>query len=170
MTSFHFVPGFPFANAVPPEFVSSSVNVLLVCLALVVSLVGVAVIAWGAYASVVRLIAGETAAVRGQLAKPDPAPARQVFTSYLLPGLEFLLAGLVIRIAAVPDWQSVVGLAGLVLLRTLLGLSWKWEAPAEVSPRPEAAAAGRLALPANLPPASKESAADGVLVGAPAGQ
>jgi uncharacterized membrane protein len=158
-----------FASQMPPEFVSNSVNALLVCLSLFISLIGVAVIVWGAYVSVVRLIAGETAAARGQLAKADPSSARLVFTSYLLPGLEFLIAGLVIKMSVVPDWQQVVVLAGVVMLRTLLGLSWKWEAPAVISPRQEAPVTGRLALPANLPPVNNEAAEGSALVGAHAG-
>jgi hypothetical protein len=41
--------------------------------------------------------------------------------------VEFLIAGCLIKTLAVPDWQQATVLASLVVARTLLGLSAKWE-------------------------------------------
>jgi uncharacterized membrane protein len=125
---------------------TESVNGLIGSLSLVVSAVGVAVIVWGAYSAAVRLIASETAAARGQSPKAGGPAARLLFLSYLLPGLEFMIAGGVIKTLAVPDWQHAAVLAGLVLARALLGLSVRWETPADVDVAVRAEAGSPLAL------------------------
>jgi uncharacterized membrane protein len=100
---------------------------LLSLLALPVSSIGIAALVWGAYSSVVRLIAAEAAASLGQSSRAETSTGRPLFFPYLLGGLEFLIAGSLIRTLAVPDWQQASVLASLVLARTLLGLSGKWE-------------------------------------------
>jgi uncharacterized membrane protein len=142
---------------------------LVAGLGLVVGLVGVAVIVWGAYVSAVRLIAAEAAAARGQPARPEAAGGR-LLASYLLPGLDFILAGLLIKVAVVPDWQQAVGLASVVVVRTLLGMSWKWEPVAEVERQAPAPVAERPAFLPAAPPAGNGTAEDQALVGVQAGQ
>jgi hypothetical protein len=72
-----------------------------------------------------------------------------LFATYLLHGLDFLIAGGVIKTLAVSDWHQAAVLGGIALVRVLLGVGVKWDAgsaPVEVSP-PTAAQNG--ALPGN---------------------
>jgi uncharacterized membrane protein len=119
MTSPGFVPLF----AQQTELWSNSVAGLIVPLSVIISGIGVAVIAWGTYSSVLRLIAFETAAARGQLPKAEGVNDRFVFATYLISGLDFLTAGSVIKAVVAPDWQQAGLLASLVFARTLVGLS-----------------------------------------------
>lgn len=94
--------------------------------------IGVAVIAVGAL-----LAAGATVArMRDKASAPYRFFREQLGRSILL-GLEFLVAADIIRTVAItPTWQSVVVLAGIVLIRTFLSFSleveitgrWPWQA------------------------------------------
>jgi uncharacterized membrane protein len=101
---------------------------LIVSVATIIMAVGVVIVIWGAYSSVLRLITLETATARLRLPSTDTAPARLLFAAYLLPGLDFLIAGGVIKSLAVSDWQQAAVLGGIVLVRLLLGAGVKWEA------------------------------------------
>lgn len=105
---------------------SNPIAGLIVPLSLIISGIGVAVIAWGAYSAVLRLIASETAAARGQVPKTEAVTDRFVFATYLISGLDFLTAGSVIKTVVVPDWQQAGVLASLVFARTLVGLGLRW--------------------------------------------
>jgi uncharacterized membrane protein len=104
----------------------NSLTGLIVSLSQVVSGIGLVIIVWGTYASVLRLIATETAAARGQLPHADAASGRSVFAFYLLPALDFMTAGILIKTFAVPDWQQAALLTSLVFARTLIGVSLRW--------------------------------------------
>jgi uncharacterized membrane protein len=129
-----------------PDVWTGPVAGLAGSLSLIVSGIGVVVIVWGAYSSVLRMIASETAAARGQLSKADAATGRAVFATYLLPGLDFLAAGCAIKTLAAPDWQQAALLGGLVLARTLISLSLRWGV-APVGVKEAVPAAPRLAPP-----------------------
>jgi uncharacterized membrane protein len=108
---------------------------LTVALSLIVSGIGIAVILWGAYSSVLALITAETAAARGQLPKADAVTARLLFATYLLPGLDFVIAGSVIKALAAPDWQQAALVGGFALARALIGLSLGWGAFPAAGPK-----------------------------------
>jgi uncharacterized membrane protein len=155
------------ADQVATDFWTSAGQAVISPLALIVSAAGIAVIVWGAYSSAVRLIAAEGATVRGQAPSSEGPPVRFLFLSYLLPGLEFLIAGGVIRTLVTPDWQQALALGSLVLARSLLGLSLKSEANAGAAvdgaiPRPK-----RLAAPPPSLEAPAEACDHSVLVGGP---
>ena len=93
--------------------------------------IGVAVIALGA------IIAG-VVTVRKMLGRSGDAYRffREQLGRSILLGLEFLVAADIIRtVALTPTWQSVVVLAGIVLIRTFLSFSleveisgrWPWQ-------------------------------------------
>jgi len=148
-----------------PELWANPAAGLVVSLSVIISGIGVAVIAWGTYSSVLRLIASETAAARGLLPKADGVTDRLVFATYLLPGLDFLTAGSVVKTLAVPDWQQAALVASLVFARTLVGLGLKWGlAPAAGLPAPSPVS-GQLAAPT----APAEGAGTAIEDAAPAG-
>src|SRR5262245_34915440 len=70
------------ADAGQPEVWSGALSGLISALALILNLVGIAVIVWGAYGSVVRLIGAGTAAVRGQGPAAEGPPVRLAFVPY----------------------------------------------------------------------------------------
>ena len=93
--------------------------------------IGVAVIALGA-------IFAAVATVRKMLGKRGDAYRffREQLGRSILLGLEFLVAADIIRtVALTPTWQSVLVLAGIVLIRTFLSFSleveisgrWPWQ-------------------------------------------
>jgi uncharacterized membrane protein len=126
---------FPSSTSIPlfaadanPGLWANPIDGLVVSVAMILMAIGVAIIVWGAYGSVLRFIALETAAARGRAATPDLTPVRLLFAVYLLPGLDFLIAGGVIKTLAVSDWRQITVLGALVLIRALLGVSTRWEA------------------------------------------
>jgi uncharacterized membrane protein len=142
-------------------------------LALLVGSIGIAGIVWGAYSAVVRQIAAEAGAAQGQASRADTPPGRPVFFGYLLAGLEFLIAGCLIKTLAAPDWQQACVLASLVLARTLLGLSARWEGSLGLAGSLEKAAAPAAPLQAlgiaeSQPPALPEVSEGSGLVAASA--
>jgi uncharacterized membrane protein len=152
------------------ELWANPVTGLTVSLSLIISGIGVAVIAWGAYSSVLRLISSETAAARAQLPRADAVMGRLVFATYLLPGLDFLTAGSVVKTLAAPDWQQAAVLASLVFARTLVALGLRWG----VAPVAALAALPPVTEQLAAPPAPAESlqatADKQAPVGAPAAQ
>jgi uncharacterized membrane protein len=157
--------------ALPPLFAaepnvglwSNPIDGLIASVATMIMAIGVVIVIWGAYCSVIRLIALETATVRLRLPSTDTAPVRLLFTAYLLSGLDFLIAGAVIKTLAESDWQQLTVLGSIVLVRTLLGAGMKWQAsPAsvEMSPPllefPTAAHNGALAGKHSPEPATPE--------------
>jgi uncharacterized membrane protein len=164
---FHF-PVAVLAEQSPTDFWTSTGQGVISALALIVSAVGVVLIVWGAYHAVVRLIAAEMVAGREPMSKRDPPLGRFLFGAYLLAGLEFLIAGGVIRTLARPDWQHAVTLAALVLVRTLLGLSLKSEANSGVGFTEGAATrVERLTAPPKYPEGVGGATEEAVLVSHP---
>jgi uncharacterized membrane protein len=125
---------FLFAQQARPELLSSTISGVTDSLSLIVGLAGVGIILWGAYGTLVRLIATETALGRGATPKTDSQPTRPAFTSYVLMGLEFLIAATLIRLVSAPDWQHLAMLGGIVLTRMVLSLNVRWESAKESNP------------------------------------
>ena len=93
--------------------------------------VGVGVIAFGALVVVIRLVAGGFRALKAPYRE-----LRQELGSAIVLGLEFLVAGDIIRTVAVnPSLQSVAVLGLIVLIRTFLSMTlqleidgcWPWQ-------------------------------------------
>jgi uncharacterized membrane protein len=141
---------------------ATSLTGLIVSLSHVVSGVGLVIIAWGTYSSVLRLIGTETAAARGQLPQAEALRGRAVFASYLLPALDFMVAGILIKTFAVPDWQQTALLASLVFARTLIGLSLRWGIAPALGVTAERPLAEQFAAPFPPPPQGPAVTPEGV--------
>ena len=98
-----------------------------------VEVVGVIVIVLGGLVATARFVAGARAPAR--MADGYTAYRRDLGRALLL-GLEFLVAGDIIRtVAASPDLDDIAVLAGIVLIRTFLSFTleletegrWPWE-------------------------------------------
>ena len=147
---------------------SNPMDGVIASVAAMIMAIGVVIVIWGAYCSVIRLIALETATVRLRLPSTDTAPVRLLFTAYLISGLDFLIAGAVIQTLAESDWQQLSVLGSIVLVRTLLGVGMKWQgSPASVEMTPtlpelpmatkNGALAGRHSPEASTPEAEKSA-------------
>jgi uncharacterized membrane protein len=141
---------------------------MVVSVAFIIMGIGVGIIVRGAYCSVLRLIALESAAPRGREPQADLAFVRLLFALYLLPGLDFLVAGGVIKALVVLDWRQAAVLGGVVLTRILLGAAVKWETgsasgvasgalPDSSEPVRNGALVGRLPLAPPSPPCPTRS-------------
>ena len=85
-----------------------------------VAYIGAAVIVWGAMIGTVGFIRTEFARLRG---RPDISPCDTVrvrFGSYLLLGLEFLIAADIIGTVVKPTLTDVAILGGIVVIRTVI--------------------------------------------------
>ena len=107
---------------------ANPIDGLIVSVATILMAIGVAIVLWGAYCSVLRLIALEATTIRSRLPSTDTAPARVLFAAYLLSGLDFLIAGDSIRTLAGSDWHQLSVLGAIVGVRALLSLGMKWQA------------------------------------------
>ena len=112
----------------------------------IVEIVGIAIIVVGAFGSLASFLAGlaRRAAPRADLV----AAFRSGLGRSILLGLEFLVAADIINTVAVePTVQSLVVLAGIVLIRTFLSFSleveidgrWPWQKREGTPPPPSAA-------------------------------
>jgi uncharacterized membrane protein len=113
--------------ALAPESVSSTWSGLIGSLSFIVGAVGVGILLSGAYSTVVRLIGGQVAGPRGAGTRPDQDAPGIPFTSSLLLSLDFLIGAVIIQTLVAADWQHVASLGGLVVVRALAGLSFRWE-------------------------------------------
>jgi uncharacterized membrane protein len=114
----------------PPDFMSATVSGMIGSLSVIVGAVGVGIVLCGAYSTVVRLV-GNPAGVRGQTTKAEQDIYGLPFTSSLLLSLDFLIGAAIIHTFVPADWEHVASLGGLVAVRALAGLSFRWETAAK---------------------------------------
>jgi uncharacterized membrane protein len=86
----------------------------------VVKLFGVAVICWGVLLIFLHLIRLELGRLRGRRPGRHREAARHQLGSYLLLGLEFLIAADIIETITHPTLQEVALLGGIVVIRTVI--------------------------------------------------
>ena len=94
--------------------------VVLQYVALAIAYVGVAVIVWGALIGIIAFICAELGRFRGADTIHPVENLRLRFGSYLLLGLEFLIAADVIKTIVNPTLTDVAILGGIVLIRTVI--------------------------------------------------
>jgi len=85
-----------------------------------IGMVGVAVIVWGVLLMSVRLIVLEISRIRKHSIYIERESLRHQLGSYLLLGLEFLIAADIIRTVTHPTLQDMAVLAGIVIIRALI--------------------------------------------------
>lgn len=86
----------------------------------VIALAGVAILAWGILLSVIRLVYREFSRLRHRHIWQERERIRHQLGSYLLLGLEFLIAADVIMTIVDPTLVEVAILGGIVLIRTVI--------------------------------------------------
>ncbi|HDP24469.1 MAG TPA: DUF1622 domain-containing protein [Deltaproteobacteria bacterium] len=85
-----------------------------------IGVVGAAVILWGVVLIVFRLIPLEATVFRNTSVFPQREVLRHQLGSYLLLGLEFLIAADIIRTIIHPTLNDIAVLGSIVVIRTLI--------------------------------------------------
>ncbi len=85
-----------------------------------IALVGVSVIVWGSLVVFLRLLHLEFTRFKGGKITHGREALRHQLGSYLLLGLEFLIAADVVRTIFNPTLEEVAVLGGIVVIRTLI--------------------------------------------------
>lgn len=85
-----------------------------------IALVGVAVIAWGVILVLSRLLRAELGRLKGRKICREREVLRHQLGSYLLLGLEFMIAADVIGTVVHPTFKEVAVLAAIVVIRTII--------------------------------------------------
>jgi uncharacterized membrane protein len=124
-----FLPDAPWVVlALAPESMSNTLSGLIGSLSFLVGAVGVGILLCGAYSTVVRLIGSQIAGARGASTGPEQEAPGQPLTSSILLSLDFLIGAGIIQTLIAADWQHVAALCGMVAVRAVAGLSFRWEA------------------------------------------
>lgn len=89
-------------------------------IAQVVAYIGAAIIVWGALLGAVGFIRAELARLRSHPDTTANETVRVRFGSYLLLGLEFLIAADIIGTVVKPTLTDVAILGGIVVIRTVI--------------------------------------------------
>lgn len=89
-------------------------------LSLAIGLAGVAVIAWGVILMLVRLLRLEFALLSGKPIGQERETLRHQLGSYLLLGLEVLIAADIISTIAHPTLEDMAVLGSIVVIRTVI--------------------------------------------------
>lgn len=100
-----------------------------------VSVIGIMVILWGSALAVFRFVRGEKALASGKIIKLKRESLRHSFGSYLLLGLEFLIAADIINTVLKPELYEVAILGAIVVIRTVIGYTLDHELSSEADSR-----------------------------------
>lgn len=137
--------------------------VFLDYLALGIGIVGVAVITWGVAVSLGRLVVLELGRLRGRNICGPRETLRHHLGSYLLLGLEILVAADVVHTIQKPGLQEIAVLGAIVAIRTVLNFFLNKEmgnhrcGPDTLVREGSAAAATPVADDTRVPPPSASS-------------
>ena len=97
--------------------------IILHYISLGIGIVGVAVITWGVAVALAELFYIEQARFRGETICESRELLRHHLGSYLLLGLEFLVAADIIGTIVSPTLQELIVLGGIVAIRTIINYS-----------------------------------------------
>jgi len=86
----------------------------------IIGLFGISVIVWGSILAMIRLLALELQRLKKKSICRQRNILRHHLGSYLLLGLEFLIAADIIRTIRKPSFEEIGILAGIVAIRTVI--------------------------------------------------
>lgn len=104
-------------------------------LADVVSVAGICVILWGCGVALFRFFRVESNMLSGKSLHLKRESLRHSFGSYLLLGLEFLIAADIINTVMKPGLQEIAILGAIVVIRTVIGYTLDHELSSEADSR-----------------------------------
>jgi len=85
-----------------------------------IGITGMAIIVWGVVLTVGRVLRLEYSQIKGRVICREREALRHQLGSYLLLGLEFLIAADIIRTITDPTLEEMAILGGIVAIRTVL--------------------------------------------------
>lgn len=88
-------------------------------ISLAIGVIGVAVIVWGSFISLVELCRVELKKLSGNIACENRNLVRQHYGFYLLMGLEYMIGADIVRTLVRPTLQELAILGSLVAIRTV---------------------------------------------------
>jgi len=89
-------------------------------IALVIGFIGILVIVYGSILSTIKFLKIEHKRINGKISIKDTDILRLTFGTYLLLGLEFLIAADIIRTILKPSLEEVAILGAIVAIRTVI--------------------------------------------------
>jgi uncharacterized membrane protein len=93
---------------------------LLNTISLVIGVVGIAIIIWGAVLALIEFSRLEYGRLRGTETYKKTEVLRYHFGTYILLGLEFLVAADIIHTVIRPDFEGLIILGSIVIIRTII--------------------------------------------------
>ena len=87
-----------------------------------ISLVSLAVVVYGALVAALEFLRNEAGRLKGRYSPVNIRRVRATLGTYLLLGLEFLIASDILKTVLEPGMDELIVLGGIVVLRTLLSV------------------------------------------------
>ncbi len=91
-------------------------------LAIIMSVISLLIVTYGALIAMVLFLINECKRFSGKYSANNIRRLRSVFGTYLLLGLEFLIASDILKTVLEPTFQELIILAGVVVIRTILSV------------------------------------------------
>ena len=91
-------------------------------LAIIMSVISLLIVTYGALIAMVLFFINEFKRFTGKYSTTNIRRLRSVFGTYLLLGLEFLIASDILKTVLEPTFQELIILAGIVIIRTILSV------------------------------------------------
>ena len=91
-------------------------------LAIIMSVISLLIVTYGALIAMVLFFINEFKRFTGKYSTTNIRRLRSVFGTYLLLGLEFLIASDILKTVLEPTFQELIILAGIVVIRTILSV------------------------------------------------
>ena len=91
-------------------------------LATIISVISLLIVTYGALIAIISFIINELKRVTGAYTPTNIRKLRAVFGTYLLLGLEFLIASDILKTVLEPTMNELIILGGIVVVRTILSV------------------------------------------------
>jgi uncharacterized membrane protein len=93
---------------------------VLYYISLGIGIIGISIIVWGVIVTFVREVGVEVKMLKGKNVFREREALRHLLGSYLLFGMEFLIAADIIYTITYPTIDDIIILGGIVLIRTVI--------------------------------------------------
>ena len=97
-------------------------NSFLNTLATIISVTSLLIVTYGALVGILSFLRNETGRLTGRFSTTNIRRLRATFGTYLLLGLEFLIASDILKTVLEPTLNELAILGGIVVLRTILSV------------------------------------------------
>ena len=91
-------------------------------LATIISVISLLIVTYGALIAILSFILNELKRITGTYTPTNRRKLRAVFGTYLLLGLEFLIASDILKTVLEPTMNELIILGGIVVVRTILSV------------------------------------------------